>query len=55
MKPIARNHSNIDPIKLQATALNAFFNIATLWGLNTEEEQVLLGKPARSTFFKWKY
>lgn len=44
----------IDPVKLQATALNAFFNIAKLWNLESHEEQILLGNPPRSTFFKWK-
>lgn len=46
--------SHIDPSKLQATALNAFFNISKLWALEAFEEQILLGSPARSTFFKWK-
>lgn len=34
--------------------LNAFFEIAEKWGLSTDEQMTLLGKPARSTFFKWK-
>lgn len=44
----------LDPLKVQGAALNAFFNIAKLWHLNTHEEQILLGNPPRSTFFKWK-
>lgn len=44
----------IAPEKLQKTALDAFFNISERWGLNTLEEQTLLGSPPRSTFFKWK-
>jgi len=40
--------------QLSSTALTAFFNIANKWGLNAEQEQILLGMPARSTFFKWK-
>lgn len=39
---------------LSAAGLRAFFNIARDWGLNTEEQMVLLGTPGRSTFFKWK-
>jgi len=39
---------------LSAAGLRAFFNIALAWGLNTEEQMVLLGAPGRSTFFKWK-
>jgi hypothetical protein len=40
--------------ELGSTALTAFFNICTAWGLSAEEERVLLGSPPRSTFFKWK-
>ncbi|HQW58332.1 MAG TPA: MbcA/ParS/Xre antitoxin family protein [Gammaproteobacteria bacterium] len=54
MKPLKVLPSNIDPVKLQAAALQAFFNITKNWGLNAEEEQILLGSPPRSTFFKWK-
>ncbi len=39
---------------MSAAGLRAFFNIASSWGLNTEEQMVLLGAPGRSTFFKWK-
>ena len=35
-------------------ALAAFFSIAGKWRLLTEEQIVLLGSPARSTYFKWK-
>lgn len=34
--------------------LRAFFRIAELWGLTTDQQIVLLGSPSRSTFFKWK-
>lgn len=37
-----------------SAGLEAFFNIAELWRLSTEEQIRLLGSPARSTFFKWK-
>lgn len=39
---------------ISAAGLRAFFNIARDWGLNTEQQMVLLGSPGRSTFFKWK-
>jgi hypothetical protein len=39
---------------MSAAGLRAFFRIAGLWGLNTEEQRVLLGEPGRSTLFKWK-
>ncbi len=43
----------LSPEKVMA-ALRAFFRIVALWGLSNEEAQVLLGHPARSTFYKWK-
>jgi hypothetical protein len=38
----------------ERTALDTFIKIAEAWGLTTEQQIVLLGSPARSTFFKWK-
>lgn len=35
-------------------ALQTFLKIAELWDLTSEQQVVLLGSPARSTFFKWK-
>ncbi len=37
-----------------AAALRAFSRIADLWGLTVDEQLVLLGRPARSTFYRWK-
>jgi len=37
-----------------AAAFRAFTRIAELWQLGTEDQLVLLGRPARSTFFHWK-
>lgn len=34
--------------------LEAFFKIAELWSLTGDQQIILLGSPARSTFFKWK-
>ncbi len=39
---------------LTGPALRAFFNITGLWGLGAEQERILLGRPGRSTFFRWK-
>lgn len=44
----------LDRKGLSGPALRAFFRIAGLWGLSVEEQMVLLGLSARSTFFKWK-
>jgi hypothetical protein len=38
----------------ERTALETFLRIAAAWGLTTDQQIVLLGSPARSTFFKWK-
>jgi hypothetical protein len=37
-----------------SAGLVAFFNIAELWRLSSDEQIKLLGSPARSTYFKWK-
>jgi hypothetical protein len=34
--------------------LNAFFAIAEAWGLKDEEKRVLLGRPSKATFYRWK-
>jgi uncharacterized protein (DUF2384 family) len=34
--------------------LAAFFALADVWKLTTDQQIVLLGGPARSTYFKWK-
>lgn len=39
---------------LAGPALRAYFRISAVWGLSTEQERVLLGMPARSTYFRWK-
>lgn len=44
----------IDPGRLSAAGLKAFFRIAALWKLAPAEEIRLLGDPGRSTYFKWK-
>ena len=35
-------------------ALDTFTGIVSNWGLSTDQQILLLGSPARSTFFKWK-
>ena len=39
---------------LSRPGLTAFFNICEKWGLTSEEARVLLGRPARSTYYRWK-
>jgi hypothetical protein len=43
-----------DPKRVSQVSLKVFFNIASAWHLSREQEQVLLGEPARSTFYKWR-
>lgn len=37
-----------------AVALKTFFRLAREWGFSAEEQLVLLGRPGRSTFYRWK-
>ena len=53
-KALAKTPAQPSNRALSAAGLRAFFNIARDWGLNTDEQMVLLGAPGRSTFFKWK-
>jgi Protein of unknown function (DUF2384) len=39
---------------MSEAALRTFFRIAQAWGLDGEQQRILLGGPARSTFFQWK-
>ncbi len=50
----ARLATSLDRKSLSRPALRTFFRIAGLWGLSVEEQMILLGLTARSTFFKWK-
>ena len=55
MSPVkTANQTKFKPEELGATALTAFFNIASAWDLSADDERTLLGSPPRSTFFKWK-
>ena len=40
--------------QMSRAALQAFFGIAEDWKLSNEQQRILLGSPAESTFFKWK-
>jgi hypothetical protein len=37
-----------------ATALRAFFRLADAWQLGADEQRTLLGRPARTTFYRWR-
>ncbi len=34
--------------------IRAFFRIAACWDLSSEQGRILLGRPARATYFNWK-
>ena len=44
----------VGPAQMAAAGLRAFVRIAQAWGLSVDEQIVLLGQPARSTFFAWR-
>ena len=50
----ARPATAFDRKGLSGPALRTFLRIAELWSLSVEEQMILLGLTARSTFFKWK-
>jgi hypothetical protein len=54
VKPRARPNQASQPRDLAGAGLRAFFRIADAWGLTVEDQMVLLGVQARSTFYLWK-
>ena len=46
--------STVSEDQMNRAALQAFFGIAEDWKLSNEQQRILLGSPAASTFFKWK-
>ena len=42
------------PAEQSAAAFRAFLRIAELWQLNVDQQLIVLGQPARSTYYKWK-
>lgn len=43
-----------DAKRLSHVALKTFFNITRMWRCTSHDEIILLGQPAKSTFYKWK-
>jgi antitoxin Xre/MbcA/ParS-like protein len=52
--PPKHRHDLATRRRLTGPGLRAFFNVAREWDLSNEEQQALLGWPARATFFKMK-
>jgi uncharacterized protein (DUF2384 family) len=42
------------PEKTAQVALSVFFNIMNAWHVRPNEQMVLLGMPAETTFYEWK-
>lgn len=51
---VAESKREISAAEMSAAAVRAFTRMAGLWGLTVEEQLLLLGEPARSTFFAWR-
>lgn len=49
-----RSEPAVSEDQMSRAALQAFFGIAEDWKLSNEQQRILLGSPAESTFFKWK-
>jgi hypothetical protein len=43
-----------DTLPKAAVALRAFFRLADAWQLGADEQRTLLGRPARTTFYRWR-
>lgn len=50
-KVTRRRYTDVDKA---IAGLTAFFSIAEEWGLENEQQRMLLGSPGRTTFFDWK-
>jgi hypothetical protein len=56
VKLVAAKHRPTADItsEMVAAGLRAFFQIMDTWQIPNDQAMVLLGQPARSTFFKWR-
>lgn len=51
--PAAKQFSRANRRRLSAPGLRTFLTIAELWGLTDAERLLVLGMPARSTYYSW--
>lgn len=54
MLSFAQNNPSLDNAMISKSALQTFFNIASVWQLDADQAMTLLGLDSRSTYFKWK-
>ena len=52
--PAVKSGERTDQSALSGPALRTYFRLTERWGLNSEQERILLGSPSRSTFYRWK-
>lgn len=43
-----------DTLPKAGAALRAFFRLAEAWQIGADEQRTLLGRPARTTFYRWR-
>lgn len=53
-KSLSTRTQEPDRRRMSEAGLRTFFRITQAWGLDGEQQRILLGGPARSTFFQWK-
>lgn len=53
-RPRPQPSTPAQPVEAGLAAFRAFLRIAELWKLSVDEQLVLLGRPARSTYYNWK-
>lgn len=51
---VERRAVDMTDARMARAGLRAFFRIAGLWRLSVDEQLMLLGQPARSTYYRWK-
>jgi hypothetical protein len=52
--PFTRRHDPAFRERLSGPGLRTFFNVGREWGLNVEQQRVLLGGIPSSTYYKWR-
>ena len=54
LKELKNSNKLVNHTTKSQVALKAFFNMSKEWGLNNDQQMILLGTPSRTTFYRWK-
>lgn len=54
IKEVKNSNRLVNHTTKSQVALKAFFNMSKEWGLNNDQQIILLGTPGRTTFYRWK-